>query len=145
MSRYLTREVITDHANVVGGPSVVEAGQPAQVDRTFELPTGLYVTTAACYLAFLAILVTSFASPGLGIPMAIFVTFIMCFFGVPAIWTRMAPDSIKRPMAWNQFGSRGISTLTGRLSASEASVQMLILPVLVVIWALAVVIIAALV
>ena len=145
MSKHLTRELIADHATVVAVPAAPELREPRKVDRSFEMPTGLYVTTAACYLAFLAILVTTFASPGLIIPMAIFVTFIIGFFGVPAAWTRMAPGSTKRPMAWNQFSSRGIATLTGRMSAGEASVQMLILPVLVVMWALAVATIAALV
>lgn len=145
MSRHLTRELIADHANVVAAPAAAEQRQPVQVDRSFELPTGLYVATAACYLAFLTILVATFASPGLIIPMAIFVMFIIGFFGVPAAWTRMAPGSAKRPLSWSQFSSRGISTLTGRLSAGEAAIQTLILPVLVVMWALAVATIAALI
>jgi len=149
MSKHLTRELIADQANVVAAPesspSVAQAIQPEQVDRTFEIPTGLYVTTAACYLAFLAILVTAFSSPGLIIPTAIFAIFIIGFFGVPTAWTRMAPGSTKRPMSWAKFSSNGIATLTGRLSAGEASVQVLILPVLVVLWALAVATIAALI
>ncbi|MGB5780205.1 hypothetical protein [Allopontixanthobacter sediminis] len=145
MSRHLTREVIADQANVVAVPTIVEALQPVQVDRSFEMPTGLYVATAACYLAFLAILVTSFSSPGLILPMAIIGVLIAGFFGVPAAWTRMAPGSAKRAMSSGQFSRGGIMTLTGRLSAGEATVQMLILPVLIVLWALAVVTIAALI
>ncbi len=145
MSKHLTRELIADQVNVVTVPHVSEARGPAQVDRSFEMPSALYVTAAACYLAFLAILVTAFASPGLIIPMAVCVTFIIGIFGVPAAWTRIAPDSIKRPMGWNQFANRGIATLTGRLSAGEATVQILILPVLVVMWAFAVATIAALI
>lgn len=145
MSKHLTRELIADRAKVVAVPSVPEICQPVQVDRSFEMPTGLYVTAAACYVGFLAILVTAFASSGLIIPMAIFTIFLICFFGIPMVWTRMAPDSAKRPLAWNQFSSRSISTVTGHLSASEATMQTLILPVLVVLWALAVVIIAALI
>ncbi len=145
MSRHLTRELIADHANVVTPPMADDLRQPVQVDRSFEMPTGLYVATAACYLAFLAILVSAFASPGLIIPMAVFVTFIIGFFGIPAAWTRMAPDSARQALTWGQFSSKGIATLTGRLSAGEAAVQTLILPVLVVMWALAVVTIAALI
>ncbi|MDZ4308428.1 hypothetical protein [Allopontixanthobacter sp.] len=145
MSKHLTREVIADQANVVAIPAIIEVAQPVQVDRSFELPSGLYVATAACYLAFLAILATSFSSPGLIIPMAIIVTLIAGFFGVPAAWTRMAPGSAKRAMSPGQFSRGGISTLTGRLSAGEATVQMLILPVLIVLWALAIVTIAALI
>ena len=145
MTKHLTRELIADQANVVAVPRAAEVLAPVQVDRSFELPSGLYAVTAACYLAFLAILATGFASSGLIVPMAICVVFIIGFFGVPAAWTRMAPDSAKRSMAWSQFSRRGIATLTGRLTAGEATVQMLILPVLVVMWALAVVTIAALV
>lgn len=145
MSKHLTREVIADQANVVAVPALVEAILPTQVDRRFELPTGLYVATAACYLAFLAILATSFSSPGLIMPMAIIVTLIAGFFGVPAAWTRMTPGSAKPAMTSRQFSSGGIVTLTGRLTAGEATVQMLILPVLIVLWALVVVTIAALI
>lgn len=145
MSKHLTREIMADYATVLAAPSAADVREPMQVDRSFELPSGLYMMTAACYLAFLAILSTAFASPGLIIPMAICVVLVAGFFGVPAVWTRMAPDSTKRPMAWNQFSSRGIATVTGRLSAGEATVQMLILPVLIVFWALAVVTIAALI
>ena len=66
MSRHLTRELIANHANVVTAPVADELRQPVQVDRSFEMPTGLYVATAAGYLAFLAILVSAFASPGRG-------------------------------------------------------------------------------
>ena len=145
MSRNLNRELIADQAIVVQLPRTFEPLHPVQVDRSFEMPTGVYVATAGCCLAFLAILATAFASPGLIIPIAVCITFIIGFFGVPATWTRMAPDSIKRPMGWNQFANRGIATLTGRLSAGEATVQMLILPVLVVMWAFAVATIAALI
>lgn len=145
MSKHLTREVIAGQANVVAVPALVEAFLPAQVDRSFELPTGLYVATAVCYLAFLAILATSFSSPGLIMPMAIIATLVAGFFAVPAAWTRMTPASAKRAMTSRQFSSGGIATLTGRLTAGEATVQMLILPVLIVLWALAVVTIAALI
>lgn len=57
----------------------------------------------------------------------------------------MAPGSTKLPMSWSRFSSKGIATLTGHLSAGDASVQMLILPVLVVLWALAAATIAALI
>ncbi len=140
MSKHYSRELIADHG------AVLETPRPrTKVDRTFELPTGLYMATVGCYLAFLATLATAFASPGLIIPIAICVLTIFAIFGVPSAWARMAPESAKKPMASNQFNSRGISTLTGHLSAGEATVQVLVLPVLIVLWGLAVVTIAALV
>ena len=143
MSRHITREVMADHGVIVDAPRVPLAMPVA--DRSFELPKGLYMATAACYLAFLAILATALKSPGLIIPMGICVILLAGYFGVPALWTRMAPASRTEPMDWSQFRRRGIVTHTGHLSSGEAAIQMLILPVLIVFWALAVVVVAALV
>ncbi|MXP13722.1 hypothetical protein GRI44_03000 [Altererythrobacter confluentis] len=140
MSRPYSRETIARHGAVLEAPRL-----RTRVDRTFELPTGLYVATVGCYLAFLATLASAFAAPGLIIPLAICALIVVAIFGVPSAWARMAPASVKRPMAFNQFESRGIATLTGHLSAGEATVQVLVLPVLIVLWGLAVVTIAALV
>ncbi len=140
MSRHLSRDVISTQASIVKAPARMPVA-----DRSFELPKGLYFTTAGCYLAFLVILSTAFSSPGLLIPMAICGILLLGYFGVPALWTRMAPESRTQPMAWQQLRSRGIATHTGHLSGSEAAIQMLVLPVLIVMWALAVVTIAALI
>lgn len=45
----------------------------------------------------------------------------------------------------DQFRKHGIATATGRLSATEASIQVLMLPVLILFWGVAVAIIAAVV
>lgn len=140
MSKHLTRTLIADTA------TVHEAiRHPMVVDRSFELPRVLYLTTAGLYLGFIAVLGVGFRSPGLLIPMAIFALFIVAGFGLPAIWTRMKPGNPVAPMAWERFRREGVSTLTGRLTPIEATAQMLILPVLIVVWALVCVTIAALV
>lgn len=140
MSKHLTRTLIADNATVHDA-----IRHPVVVDRSFELPRVLYLTTAGLYLGFIAVLGVGFSSPGLLIPMAIFALFIVAGFGLPAIWTRMKPGNPVAPMAWERFRREGVSTLTGRLSAIEATAQMLILPVLIVVWALVCVTIAALV
>jgi len=144
MSKNLSREQIADHANVIEA-SGSDYRAPTEIIRNFELPKGLYMTTALCYLAFLGILATAFASPGLVLPMAACIFFLFVFFGISAIWTRMAPESRKEPMNWGQLRRRGIATNVGHLSGGEAAIQMLLLPVLIVMWALAVVTIAALI
>ncbi len=83
------------------------------------------------------------ASPGLAIPMAIFALFIVAGFGVPALWTGIAPDHGKRPLKLQQLMRRGIATYTGRLEGGDAAIQMLILPVLILGWGMAVVTIRA--
>ncbi len=140
MSDLLSRDVLSANA-------IVHDVLPVrhEVDRTFEMPKGLYMATVGLYLGFLAIMAAGMSSPGLIIPMAIFAIFIVAGFGVPAIWTRLSPATLSKPLSWSVFKSRGIMTHTGRLSAKDATIQMLILPVLIVCWALVCVTIAALV
>lgn len=123
---------------------VTHAPARTKVDRTFGLPTGLYVATVAAYLGFLGVMALAFMNPGLAIPMVIFAGFIIAGFGVPALWTRMNPVNDSRALSWGQFLHRGIETHTGRLTSKEATVQVLILPVLIFVWGVAVAVIAAL-
>ena len=140
MSKHFTRELVAQQAAIVEGPE-----NRHEVDRSFELPKGLYAATVALYLGFLAVMATGLSSPGLIIPMAIFTLFIVAGFGVPAIWARLAPAPRSRQMSFARLRRDGIATLTGRLTAGQASVQMLILPVIIFCWGVTTVTIAALV
>ena len=143
MVQKFTREEIAKVAIIHAAPPV--PGRDVPVDRSFELPTRLYAAFAGLCLAFLGITAYGFGNPGLVIPMAIFTLFIVAFFAVPAIWTRLAPDNAVRPKSWANFRQNGIRTYTGHNSAQAATVQMLLLPVLLVGWGVAVVTIAAVV
>lgn len=138
MVKHFTRELVAERAIIVETPKVSH-----EVDRSFELPKGLYVATVALYLGFLAVMAAGLSSPGLIIPMAIFAFFILAGFGLPAIWTRMQPPHRNRNMSWSRLVSQGIATHTGRVSARDAAVQVLILPVLIFCWGLVAVTIAA--
>ena len=140
MSKHFTRELVAEHAAIHAAPKVRH-----EVDRSFELPKGLYVATLAFYLGFLAVMAAGLSTPGLIIPMVIFTLFIVAGFGLPALWTRITPDHKGRNMSWARLASQGIATHTGRVSARDAAVQVLILPALVFCWGVATVIIAALV
>lgn len=131
-------------ARIVAQPEVREIRHQVETDRNFGLPTALYGATVAGYLGFLLVVGSAFANPVLAIPMAIFVVFIVAGFGVPAIWTRLAGNA-SAPATLGEFEQRGIMTATGRLAAKDASIQVLILPVLLVVWGLAVAVIAAVV
>ena len=85
------------------------------------------------------------STPGLVIPVAICVISVVAGFGVPTLWTRMNPPAGVAAMSWDRFRRDGIATMTGRLTAGEASTQMLVLPVLIFAWAMICVTIAALV
>lgn len=144
MSHIVHDLIARGEARVVAHPVDAPVRHQVEADRNFGLPTALYGTTIACYLGFLVIVGTAFANPVLAIPMAIIVLLIAAFFGVPAIWTRLR-DNVSEPETMGEFETRGIMTNTGRLSARDATTQVLILPVLLVCWGLAVAVIAAIV
>lgn len=135
MAEKLNRQQVAELAII--HTEAPEQHAPHEVDRNFGLPTALYVLTACGYLGFLGVMAAAVGNPGLAIPMAIFVTFIVMAFGVCAQWVRMKPDNSTRALSWNRFRNQGIMTATGRLSASQATVQVLILPVLILVWGLA--------
>ena len=144
MSKLLTPELIQQKARVVSAPEL-EAREPTNVDRNFELPKTLYFATLACYLGFVAIAAMAFGNPALIIPMVIITLSVVAGFAVPGIWTQLKPETKQsRSMGLDHFSSKGIMTNTGPLKARDAATQVLILPVLVLLWGVAVVTIAAL-
>ena len=142
MAERLSREFVTARAIVHEAPQL---RAPTTVDRTFELPAALFFGTAACYLAFFAVMAAGFGNPHLILPMAIFVVFIVMAFAVPAMWMRMKPDHAQTLTSWSRFSREGIMTAFGRSTAGAATVQVLILPVLILAWGFVAVTIAALV
>ncbi|WEK47544.1 MAG: hypothetical protein P0Y56_04425 [Candidatus Andeanibacterium colombiense] len=121
------------------------ARHAAVVDRSFELPGALYAATVGLFLAYLGVMCLGFGDPGLALPMAIFVLFIVAGFGLPALWVRMKPENAQHALSWGRFMREGIATETGRLEAKAAMVQVLILPALIFLWGVATVTIAAIV
>jgi hypothetical protein len=142
MAEQTARELIADKAIIHEALPVTQHALP---DRCFELPTGLYAAVVGLFLGFIGVTAIGFASPGLGIPAAIFGFFILAAFGVPAIWTRLVPESEIKPQTWAVFRRDGIRTNTGHNTANQASIQVLMLPALIFLWGVAAVTIAALV
>ncbi|MEO0700428.1 MAG: hypothetical protein AAFY81_12030 [Pseudomonadota bacterium] len=143
MSKLVQDKLVTGEARLVEAPTQSKAPRhQVEVDQNFELPSVLFGATVACYLAFLGVMLGAFAAPILAIPMVIFAGFIVAGFGLPMIWTRLA-NNRSRPLSYGQFQTDGIMTNTGRCAPRDAMIQMLILPVLIVLWGLAVAIIAA--
>jgi len=144
MSHIVHDLIARGDARIVDQPEAAPVRHQIETDRNFGLPTALYGATVAGYLGFLLVVGSAFANPVLAIPLAIFVVFIIAGFGVPALWTRLAGNT-SAPQTLGEFEAKGIQTHTGRLAAKDASIQVLILPVLLVVWGLAVAVIAALV
>jgi hypothetical protein len=84
-----------------------------------------------------------FKNPGMIIPIGIVVVLIGMFFAVPTLWMRMRPEHPDRLTSWSHFRQHGIVTAYGRCSAAAATIQVLILPVLVLVWGLTVLTIVA--
>lgn len=143
MAEQLTREQIAKAAEIRGAPPVRDRNDP--VDRTFELPTGLYAATVALFLGFIGVMAIGFGNPEMAIPLVIFAFFIVAGFGIPAIWTRLAPGTKSKPIGWARFQQDGVQTAYGRTTARDATVQVLILPALIFLWGVIAVTIAALV
>ena len=143
MSEFVTREEILVVASVRQSPGEEHPVVRDSIDRSFELPTGLYAATVGIYLAFLAVMSTCFMNPSLAIPMAVIVLLIVAAFAVPTLWVRMSPENRKLPLTWGNLRGRGIETGSGHLDGGAAVVQVLILPVLILFWGLSVAVIYA--
>jgi ABC-type dipeptide/oligopeptide/nickel transport system permease component len=144
MSHIVHDLIARGEARVVDQPAVTPVRHQVEADRNFGLPSALYGATIACYLGFLAIVGTAFANPVLAIPMAVIGLLVVAAFGVPAIWTRLKGNA-SEPQTLGEFDAKGIMTNTGRLAPRDAAIQVLILPVLLVFWGIAVAVIAAIV
>lgn len=123
---------------------VAAPAERACTDRSFELPTPLFVAYFGLLFAYLGVMAFGFPHPEMVMPMAIFVVFLTGAMVTPALWVRMKPDDGKKALSMERFLGRGIATPTGQCSAGGAMVQMLILPVLILFWGVATVTIAAL-
>jgi hypothetical protein len=132
-------------ADLTAVATLTDAPVQTKVDRSFELPAGLYLITVGCYLGFLALMSVLFMNSELVLPMAAFVVAIVGGFGLGWKWVAMHPDNGTRTLTMGQFANRGIQTLSGRLTAGEASAQVLILPVLLMAWGVAIAVIYAVV
>lgn len=124
---------------------VSDAPAQTHVNRSFELPGGLYGITVGCYLGFLGLMSVLFMNGELALPMVAFVVAIVGGFGLGWKWVSMHPDNGSPTLSMGQFANRGIQTLSGRLTAAEASAQVLILPVLLLCWGVAIAVIFAVV
>ena len=108
-----------------------------------DVPAGVGVLIVGAYVG----LVAAFALATMGskesvFQLAIVVTFLAAFFTVPRLFLGLEPDAGRRPTL-ERFMDVGMETLTGRCSGRAALVQMLIVPVLLTLAALAMGIMAA--
>ena len=140
MSRRRTREQLLVRDEIVAAP-----GRRACDDQSFELPTAIYVAMASMFAGFIAVLSFAFRGGHMAVVYGVIFAFIMAFFAVPALFPGMARDQAQtKALSLFDFGRRGIATATGRTSARDAAILVLLLPFLIFCFGIAVATIAAL-
>lgn len=130
---------------LIARDEIVAAPAPrACDDQSFELPGGLYAAMAIMFAGFVAVLSLAFRGGHMAVSYGVIFAFIAAFFAIPAIFPKMKQDAPTRPLSWAMFRYKGIQTATGRLTATEATVLVLLLPFLVLCFGIAIAAIAAL-
>lgn len=112
-------------------------------ERTFDLHPAVHAMVIGTYFAFAAILCTAFMGKDLIVPTAIVVIGIASLFITPGLWAHVRPDDGLRKLSWGEFMQEGVDCITGRLTAGQALVQILVLPGLMVCLAMAFAIVKA--
>ena len=131
---------------LVARDEIVAAPVPrACDDQSFELPGGLYAAMAIMFAGFVAVLSLAFRGGHMAVSYGVIFAFIAAFFAVPAIFPQMKTDSRTKALSWAMFRYKGIQTATGRSSATEATVLVLLLPFLILCFGIAVATSAAIV
>jgi hypothetical protein len=139
MTTRQTTEVLLARDEIVAAPA-----ERACTDQSFELPSGLYVAMALLFAGFVGVLGVGFRGGHMAVVYGVIFAFIAAFFAIPAMFPAMAPDR-RKALSWAMFRMRGIETATGRSSAGEATVLVLLLPFLIFCFGMAIAAIAMIV
>lgn len=133
-------EVLVARAEIVA-PPVARACE----DQSFELPGAIYAAMVAMFTGFILVLSLAFRGGHMVVAYGVIFAFIAVFFAIPAIFPKMKSEGRSKSLSWAMFKYRGIVTATGRTSAKEATVLVLLLPILIFCFAIAIATIASLV
>lgn len=140
MSGRKTREQLLLSGEIVAAPV-----KRACEDQTFELPGAIYVTMAAMFVGFILVLSSVLRGGHMGIAYGVISAFIAAFFAVPTLFPRIAPSSSAKALSLFEFGHRGLATATGRVSARDATILVLLLPFLILCFGIAIALMAVLI
>lgn len=134
-----------EHAELLAREEIAQHPAPRTGETVgFELPAAVYGAMAALLFGFMGVLAVGFAAPQMVVPMGINFAFLTAFFAVPVVFSG-AGNAGSRLLRWSEFMRSGIQTATGHSSGGEAIVLVLLLPLLIFFWAMAIVTIANLV
>lgn len=128
------------------GEIVEPPAQRSCQDQCFELPSGIYIAMAVMFAGFVAVLSAAFRGGHMAVAYGVIFAFITAFFAVPALFPAMAPEEGRsKALRWFDFGYSGLATATGRATAREATILVLVLPFLILCFGIAIATIALLV
>lgn len=149
MTRPITRAEFARTRQLAPAPHLAPVALPnirrELETRHFDLPVSLHAGFFGLFLAYLGIMFLGFQSPGLIIPMAIFIVFTVGFYVLPALWAGMKPHHVDTPLGLAALMQQGLMTHTGWCRGKDVASQVMLMPVVLVGWGLTVVTIAALV
>jgi hypothetical protein len=110
-----------------------------------DVPAAAGGLIAAAYVGLIATFAIAMAGSAQSVfALAICGTFLAAFLAVPRIFLAVEPDCGPRP-SLRRFLDEGMATMTGRCGGRDALIQMLIVPVLLTLGAIAMGIAAALI
>lgn len=133
MTRSLKHAQLLAHEEIVRSP--VLPGPRACDDQTFELPVGIYAAMGLFFAGAMVVLAVAFRT-NMIVSYGVIFALLGAFFGIPAIFVKAASSKEKKGLDWRQFRSKGIETATGLTGSGEATVLVLILPFLILCWAI---------
>ncbi|MBS0278298.1 MAG: hypothetical protein JSR81_11800 [Proteobacteria bacterium] len=119
----------------------------AAVQRTHAVSTvcyeqmhpGVYKVALACWMGFLGVFVVTFFSSANALFMIVIDgVYAVMFFGIPWVFHRIAPQSVVRPRDFFSFLNGSVDTIYGPIRASEALLQVILVPLLLGIGGIAI-------
>ncbi len=126
MSIRIPAAELQQQARIVPAPLKRNRGE-----RVFDIHPAVHFALLGLYLAFAGILMTAFMGEHLIVPAAIIVLGILSLFVTPGLWARVAGDDLRK-QSFAEFLHEGVDCITGRLTASQALAQIMVLPALMV-------------
>ncbi|WP_301751402.1 hypothetical protein [uncultured Erythrobacter sp.] len=132
-------------------PTLVVVTSPVQTDevpiaelvgerRTFELPASVWQIMSACYAVFLIALLASTGGGRAGFAIAVSAIYIAMFFGTARMITRQGPQQEPAPV---RNPGTHLQTAFGPMSRGAVFGQILIVPLAVAVFGIAIAIVIA--
>jgi hypothetical protein len=106
--------------------------------RGFEIPARLWIAMLACYGVFLSALLIATGGGESTLNIAICAIYMIMFFGLVKVLVRQGPKQGRSPL---DGPSRTLQTLYGPLQEREVAAQMLVVPLCVAFFGVAILVI----